>query len=132
MITFFVPGKPIPQGSKKHVGRGIMVESAKDLGPWRERVALAAKERAPAPLTGALYLQVEFIMPRPASTPKKFTPPAIKRPDLDKLIRAVMDGMTHICYHDDAQVIHIGADKRLAELDETPGVRIILSGGTQQ
>jgi len=41
-ITFFVPGKPAPQGSKRHVGRGIMLESSREVGPWRERVALVA------------------------------------------------------------------------------------------
>lgn len=42
VVEFFVPGRPAPQGSKRHVGHGIMVESSRDLGPWRERVALAA------------------------------------------------------------------------------------------
>jgi crossover junction endodeoxyribonuclease RusA len=42
VITFYVPGKPAPRGSKRHVGRGIMVDSSREVGPWRERVALAA------------------------------------------------------------------------------------------
>lgn len=39
-------GTPAPQGSKRHVGRGVMIESSKNLKPWREAVkyaALAAK-----------------------------------------------------------------------------------------
>jgi crossover junction endodeoxyribonuclease RusA len=32
-IVFTVPGKPAPQGSKRHVGRGIMVESSNHVAP---------------------------------------------------------------------------------------------------
>ena len=32
-----------PQGSKKHVGRGIMVETCKRLKSWRKEVSLRAK-----------------------------------------------------------------------------------------
>jgi Holliday junction resolvase RusA-like endonuclease len=34
-----------------------------------------------------------------------------KRPDLDKLIRAVMDALTGTCYLDDSQVVRIRASK---------------------
>lgn len=128
MLSFFVPGKPAPQGSKRHVGKGILIESSKECGPWRERVALAASQQMdriiekPSPVA----LILDFILPRPASTPKTKTPPATKRPDLDKLQRAVLDALTNIAYQDDSQVCHIKADKRLAILGESPGVHITI------
>lgn len=128
MINVFVPGKASPQGSKKHVGHGILVESCKEVGPWRERVALAVAAQGealiqkPEPVSVILH----FILPRPTSTSKKNTPPATKRPDLDKLVRAILDALTHILYEDDSQVNFVTATKRLAELGETPGVQIIL------
>lgn len=132
IVEFFVPGKPAPQGSKRHVGRGILVESSKEVGPWRERIALAAHnamtEGGSAPIDKcALVVDLGFVMPRPASTPKRSTPPAIKRPDTDKLARAVLDALTHTVFTDDSAVVDLRARKRLAELDETPGVRITVS-----
>lgn len=122
----FVPGPPAPQGSKRHVGKGRMVESSKAVGPWRERVALAVHEYGWPVLTGPVRVHLRFVMPRPASTPKRSTPPATKRPDLDKLARAILDAITGICIADDSLVIDLHARKRLAEIGETPGVHIEL------
>lgn len=117
----FVPGDAAPQGSKRHVGGGRMIESSKAVGPWRERVALAAHRHGYEVLTGPVRVDLEFIRPRPVSTPKRSTPPAIKKPDLDKLTRAILDALTGIAYADDAQVTELHSIKRLAELGEAPG-----------
>ncbi len=126
MIAFYVPGRPAPQGSKRHVGRGIMVESSCEVGPWRERVALAAHNGMGGRelFAGAVAVRLDFVLPRPKSAPKRSTPPAIKRPDADKLARAVLDAITSTVIVDDAQVVELIAAKRIAELGETPGVRI--------
>ncbi|WP_063824721.1 RusA family crossover junction endodeoxyribonuclease [Nocardia pseudovaccinii] len=120
----FVPGKAIEQGSKRHVGGGRMVEANKGLGPWRERVALAAHGHGFTVLTGAVVVDLEFVRPRPVSTPKSRTPPATKKPDIDKLSRAILDALTGIAFGDDAQVTDLRSRKRLAERGETPGVYI--------
>jgi crossover junction endodeoxyribonuclease RusA len=126
-IEFTVPGRPAPQGSKRHVGRGILVESSKDLGPWRERVAIvgheAMKRQGWPPFTGAVDVAMEFVMPRPKGTPRN-TPPAVKRPDLDKLERAILDALTHVCWTDDSLVVRLQAWKRIALVEETPGVTV--------
>jgi crossover junction endodeoxyribonuclease RusA len=135
MITFDVPGKPSPQGSKvfKGVrgGRGILVESSKDLGPWRERVAIAAHNAMEGGvlISGAVVVRLFFVLPRPKATPKSHTPPAVKRPDLDKLSRACLDAITGVILEDDSQVIHLHAAKRIAELGEAPCARIQVVSG---
>lgn len=124
-FVVFVAGAPAPQGSKKHVGRGILVESSKALAPWRTLVAWTVSQAwTGGPLEGAVAVRLRFVMPRPKSTPKRFTPPAVKRPDADKLARAVFDALTGVCWRDDSQVVDLHASKRLAELDEIPGVWI--------
>lgn len=125
-ITFFVPGKAAPQGSKRHVGRGILVESSKEVGPWRERVALVAHNamRGHAVSAGAVTVTLNFVLPRPKSAPKTKTPPAIKRPDIDKLERAILDAVTGVCFLDDSQVISLCGYKRLADIGETAGVEV--------
>lgn len=125
-VEFFVPGKPQPQGSKTKT-RWSMFEDNPNVGPWRERVALVAHEEMKdrVQLVGVpVVIGVEFIMPRPTSTPKGWTPPALKKPDQDKLIRAIGDALTGIVYKDDSQVTTHLLHKRLAELGEGTGARI--------
>jgi crossover junction endodeoxyribonuclease RusA len=128
VLEVFVPGRPAPQGSKRHVGAGILVESSKTVGPWRQTVAYtAAQVFVGPPLDGPLLVRLGFVMPRPAATPKRRTPPAVKKPDVDKLARAVFDALTSVVWRDDSQVVDVHATKRLAELDETPGVHIAVA-----
>jgi hypothetical protein len=41
-LTFVVYGLPAPQGSKRSLGNGILVESSKAVRPWRQDVKHAA------------------------------------------------------------------------------------------
>lgn len=80
-----------------------------------------------------MSVRLGFVLPRPKSTPKRSpTPPATKRPDLDKLTRAVLDALTNVWLADDSQVVHIEASKRIAEIDETPGVHITVNPLTDE
>lgn len=127
-IVVTIPGSPAPQGSKRHVGRGIMIESSKNVGPWRERIALAAHNAMGGRtlIDGPITLDLAFVLPRPKSAPKRTTPPATKRPDLDKLARAALDALTNVMFGDDSQVTSLRCSKRLAGIDETPGLTIAL------
>jgi crossover junction endodeoxyribonuclease RusA len=132
MIDIFIPGEAKPQGSKKYVGNGIMIESCKALKPWREsiRSRLITEDGQPIErIEGAVVSTLEFILPRPKSTPKKRTPLATKKPDLDKLERAVNDAVKSAgCIVDDSCIVRTVKNKRLAEIGEAPGLRIRLEG----
>lgn len=132
-VAFIVPGRPAPQGSKRHVGRGILIESSKELGPWRERVAMVAHDAmAGRPIiTDAVTVALSFILPRPKACPKRRTPAAVRRPDIDKLSRAVLDAITSTVIADDSQVVQLIARKRIAELGEPPGVRVAIRSEAQ-
>lgn len=126
---FFALGKPSPQGSKsfkglRKNGSAILVESSKGLKEWRQAVALAATNGPYFQKPDPVALGVVFIMPRPLSTPRKLTPPAVKRPDLDKLVRGVLDALSAVSYDDDSQVVTINATKRLALEGEPTGALI--------
>ena len=130
-IDIFIPGKPAPQGSKRHVGNGRMVESSKEVGPWRESIrwALARAGRFPDGLP--VRADLLFVLYRPGSTPKRgprSTPAAIRKPDLDKLARAVLDAVTSAgVWPDDSCVTHLSARKRIALPGEPMGLRLRLS-----
>jgi crossover junction endodeoxyribonuclease RusA len=110
-------------------------ESNEKVGPWRERVALAAYEAKNAmeggfvlPV-GPVVMELEFVLYRPKATPKSKTTPATKAPDIDTLCRAILDALTNVIYRDDAQVVHLDATKRVAKADEEPGVHIWVGEG---
>jgi crossover junction endodeoxyribonuclease RusA len=106
------------------VGNGILIESSKRVGPWRAVVALTVGEQTTSVLDGPVRIELQFVMPRPKATPKRSTPPAVKKPDLDKLTRAVLDAITGVSYRDDSQVVDLVASKRIAELGEPPGLAL--------
>lgn len=131
-MDLWVPGKAQTQGSKTRTRWG-MREDNPEVGPWRERVALQASREmhalgyTPVPAKEPVFLEVSFTLPRLASAPKTRPHPAAStKPDLDKLIRAVMDALTGPVLHDDGQVIDIRARKRRAEPEEEPGMYLVV------
>lgn len=122
MIEFDVMGVPAPQGSKRHVGRGIMVEQSKGLQPWRDSVTAQARlaarlhGRESEPMDGPLVLEVAFKFPMPKSRRKAVRERGwgwkVSAPDLDKLVRGVGDALTHSgLIADDARLVRVVATK---------------------
>ncbi|MFB7185226.1 RusA family crossover junction endodeoxyribonuclease [Streptomyces sp. NPDC056230] len=137
MTEINVNGTPAPQGSKRHVGRGVMVESSKKVKPWRTAVAKAAEEVNFGDLA-YVCVTVRFRLQRPKShyrtgryahLLKAGAPPYPgKYPDLDKLARSTLDALRMGgAYRDDAQVVILNAVKVYADQDEAAGARIRVS-----
>jgi crossover junction endodeoxyribonuclease RusA len=111
--SFFVKGRPVPQGSMKFIRPGVMIHSrSQDLALWRADVARNAELFGFKPIASAVKVELDFIIARPKSAKRAF--PSVK-PDLDKLIRAVLDGLTGVAYEDDSQVILIQSSKTYGE-----------------
>lgn len=140
LLDVFIPGRAAPQGSKQaapiYRGRGAgrvftgkvtQREMSPHVKTWREDVragCLVAWNGKP-PLDGPIELEVEFVRKRPASAPKRSTPPATTSPDLSKLVRSTEDAITSAgVWVDDARVVRTVSSKRVAEIGETPGARI--------
>jgi len=75
----------------------------------------------------AVNVSLTFILPRPKRLPKKYWR-HVKRPDLDKLIRAVCDSLTGIFYRDDSQIFSIQAAKFYEDAKYPVGVKIEVCG----
>lgn len=125
-VSFFVEGVPAPQGSKRHVGRGRLIESSKKVAPWRRRVAEAASKHFDKPINAPTCIYIVFVMPRPKSWGRRRQDPMVQRPDLDKLVRAVCDAVTGIAIDDDSQITRIHAMKVRAEHDAPTGALITI------
>lgn len=138
-----VHGLPAPQGSKRPVGAGRMVESSKALGPWREAVR-AETQRAlesggeSRPRGVAIAAYVAFYLPRPkghyrANGELKPSAPDYPTtvPDVDKLLRAVFDGMAAGgAFENDSQIVQVYTSKDYATRDLLPGLVATLHDAT--
>lgn len=130
VIEFVVPGLAAPQGSKRMVrlrnGRTVLIESSKRVKPWRAVVAYeAGRAFTGAPVECDVTVSAEFVIERPkshktsAGAVKSSAPWSPGKPDLDKLCRALLDGLTGVIYGDDSQVIYLNAMKRFGDRSET-------------
>lgn len=128
-VTFFVAGIPVPQGSKTAyvVGKRAVLTDAnkKTLKPWRAEVTRVAKaswfdrERLE---DVAVRLVATFVFERPKSV--KRAAPSVK-PDVDKLARALLDGVTDSgIWKDDSQVTDLHVEKVYGD---APGVHVVIS-----
>lgn len=119
-----------------------MVEMSKAVGPWRDRVAsetqLKMYNAELPPLTGPVKVRVWFWLKRPAGhyrTGKnahllREAAPVVPAgtPDIDKLCRAVLDGLTMGgAWKDDGQVAELQARKLYVLPGMAPGCRIEIS-----
>lgn len=114
-VSFSVVGRPAPQGSKRAVRPGVMVEMSRYVKPWRRDVEAAGKAAVGmewTPLDGALLLDVTFVQLRPKSAPKDRVHPTVA-PDLSKLVRSTEDALTTAgIIRDDARITDLHAYKR--------------------
>ena len=124
-----VLGTPVPQGSK-FLARGRMIDvKSSALDRWRRMIAKAITDQGwqhDPILSGPVSVHLTFYLPRPRyhygtgrnANRLKGSAPALvdKRPDVDKLSRAVLDAITQSgAWRDDSQVAHLSAAKRYAE-----------------
>jgi crossover junction endodeoxyribonuclease RusA len=120
-ISFTIVGNPTPKGSLTRMPNGAMLQagtanSRKRFSEWRTDIRdaslIAMNGRNPS--NSAIRLMVEFALPYPTSSVRKYQMgwlPCVKKPDVDKLLRALMDGMTKVVWRDDSQVIYVTVNK---------------------
>jgi len=124
-ICFEVPGQPRGKGRPRFARRGNFVKTYTDAATasYEDQIRFYALQAmgSSEPLKTALEVFIYVKLPVPQSYSKKRTEACLsglerpcKKPDLDNIIKAMMDGMNEIVYDDDVQVISIQATKRYA------------------
>lgn len=137
-LKTFVVGTPAPQGSKRHVGNGRMIESSKKVAPWRQAVAWELAQAKHGMFTGPVAANIVFYLARPKyhfgtgrnEGKLKDSAPIFsdKKPDLDKLLRSTLDAITTSgAVVDDAQIVLINAVKMYANPGQPTGALIELN-----
>ena len=136
-IRIEVLGTPVPEGSTKAIPYkskdgatkvAIMHNKSSELMDWRYRIAKEYREN------GGTYteqygidIHVEFFFTRPKSVKAEKRPNMTVKPDVDKLLRAVMDALTGVAYKDDSQVVSVTAVKRYGKENDVDCACITVS-----
>ena len=138
ILRFTVYGVAESKGSTRAFHRPgmrapVVTESNRNVKGWQHLIAAAFTEAlsALAPddrhlIAGGARIEIIYCLPRPKalSRPKHAAAEHTKKPDLDKLTRAVLDALTGIAWSDDAQVCELVAYKRYAPLGRPAHVDI--------
>ena len=148
MVELRIRGLPAPQGSKKHVGRGILVESSKKVKPWRTDIVTQSWDQYKGePMTGPLEVEIIFWFPRPVhhyrtalgkrtNTIKPNAPTHTTSTwdgDIDKVVRSTLDGLSAkaggCVIQDDSLVVKLSCEKRYVTEAEGCGafIRVVES-----
>lgn len=117
VIDIDIPGAPTAKGRPRFSRRSgrtytpAATERAEQTLAGRALVALQ-DHRARLPLRGALRVDVDLVMPIPASWSSKKKAQALSgvarptsRPDLDNLVKLALDALNGIAWVDDAQIV---------------------------
>ena len=121
-----IPGRPIPQQRPRFAKGHAYDPSAKDK---REFMLKCVEEQLPEGIAGPLSIDLTFEYKRPKThfrTGKfshimKEDAPMIhtQTPDLDNLVKFVLDALNGKYYIDDRQIYKITARKKWSETDQT-------------
>lgn len=134
-LTFFAEGISRPQGSKRSLGNGRMIEASPHIKTWRQDVRSAAQSHRPAmwDTVSPMSVSISFCFVRPKSHYNSKGLLTTKAPtlatsrsigDIDKLIRGLLDALTTVLFDDDSQVVEVSAIKRYCTATERPGAII--------
>lgn len=141
-LSFRVFGVAQPKGSmraflRRGMKQPIVTDSNRSAKSWAQLVAHGASDALNASggqqWQTAVSVAIRFVLPRPKAL-KARDVPHLKAPDLDKLIRGVLDALTGVVYRDDGQVVYVAAAKYYAQPDEAPHVVVDIADahGTRQ
>ena len=126
-IMFTIYGEPVPKGRPRFSTRGKfpVAYTPEKTKNYESEVGMMAKAAmgASEPLEGALEAFIYVTFAVPASYSKKRTEACLsgqekhtKKPDLDNVVKAVLDGMSDIVFLSDSQITSIHATKVYGEV----------------
>ena len=118
--------KQRPEFSRKG-GRFRTYTPAKTMH-YEKKVKEATEKIISTPLEGPVSLRLAFFLHRPKDIcwKTKPTPPCYtdKRPDIDNLVKGVVDGLNGVAFVDDKQICHLTATKKYHSGTNKPRVEI--------
>ena len=116
-IRIVVYANPVPKGRPRVALRGKfpIVYTPKATRDAEDAfLSQAMKKRPEAPLEGPLSVSISFFKIKPKSYSKKITL-WTQKPDLDNLVKLVLDALNKVFYVDDSQIVEIKCGKEFTK-----------------
>jgi len=118
-ISFTIHGEPRGKGRPRFSRSGRVFTDAKTAAYERAIKATAQSVMAGrSALDGAVWVRIEAYLAAPSSISKKKRAAMLsgetrptKRPDLDNIVKAILDGINGVVFNDDSQVVGTGSQK---------------------
>ena len=113
---------PIPQSRPRFDSRNKRAYEKSNIKSYKQRIGYIARKEFKKPIERdtPLEINMKFYMPIPKYLSKvkknrltleKEVKHVTKKPDLDNLLKAVLDGLNGIAYFDDGQVVKLSVEK---------------------
>ena len=137
-VSFVIRGIPKVKKRPKFSTQGgkIRTYTPKTTAEYENLVKLKAEEKFKHPLKGSVCLAIRFYLPRPQRLIWKKKPmPEIysdKRPDIDNLAKAVIDGLNGIAFFDDGQIADLHITKKFHAGDDEPKTIIMINNVNEE
>jgi Holliday junction resolvase RusA-like endonuclease len=127
VVSLYVPGEPVPKGRPRITTRG---GKPRGITPEKTRayeaaVAAVALAKGHWILAGPLRVEMVAVFTRPRRVKIDGRTPHDKRPDLDNVVKSIIDGLSR--HFDDGQVVELRAEKFYAARGEEPHATIRIS-----
>jgi len=133
VVTFVIKG--IPKVKKRPMfstqGGKVRTYTPKTTATYENLVKLKAEQKFKRPFNGSIRLAIRFYLPRPKRLIWKNRPmPEIysdKRPDIDNLAKAVIDGLCGVAFKDDGQIADLHITKKFHAGDDEPKTIVMVN-----
>ncbi len=115
-MNLTIYGKPQPKERPRvYNGHGITPTRTRN---YEAMIAAEWRAEYPNPIEGDIRIEIRFFMPTPISWSKQKKERAERgiirpsvRPDIDNLVKIILDGLNAVAFLDDKQVIELAAAK---------------------
>lgn len=121
MITLTIYGEPIAKGRPRFTMRGrypIAYTPKKTRVAEQEIIKQILPHKPKELLTTPIDITIKFYLSIPKCKSKKFIEDALlgkirpdKKPDIDNLIKTILDALNTIFFEDDKQIVSLSAEK---------------------
>ncbi|OYT69445.1 MAG: hypothetical protein CFK52_13710 [Chloracidobacterium sp. CP2_5A] len=110
--TLTILARPVAKGRPRLSARAGRVYTPARTRRYEAMIAAEAHAMGVRPAAGPVRVEAIFMFMRPRRSTA-----SVPRPDLDNLVKAVMDGLNGIAWNDDSQVVTIAAEKHFGTKD---------------
>lgn len=130
MVYFFVPGKVQGKARPRFSSKSGTVYTPGKTKSYERQIAEAYEAQHGSCFEGPVEVVIEAVFPIPKSWTRAKKAEALAgklppgKPDIDNILKIVLDGLNGIAYEDDKQVVLTQCKKVYADINSLPGLNV--------